>query len=172
MLNSFGILLGLPFLLACSNSAPQRPVANSLMNLSLSVQLSRTSLFSNDFEQYRLSGNNLYYECGNFARENYKPREQKVLILSPDQQSELANLAQEVIGKSAEHKNWDAPGKNDSIADPGRAILSVELGRESAEIKTSLDALVESDYAQPRELVRLLRTSAQNPCGSLKFFGL
>ena len=159
-------------LLGCSASAPERPVADSLQRLSLSVQLSRTSLFSNEFEQYRLSGNSLFFECGNFARNNYKPREQQVLVLSSDALTELVEKSQDLIDSLPAHAKWDEPGKNDSVADPGQASLLIELGRDRSELKTSLDAIVNDDAAAARNLVRALRHSAGNPCGNQKFFGL
>lgn len=151
---------------------PSRQVADSLQSLSLSLQLSRVSLFSSDFEQYRLSGNSLFFECGNFARSTFKPREQKVLVLNNDAQADLVEKAQAFVDSLSSHGKWEEAGKNDSVADPGQASLLVELGRQRSELKTSLDAVANDDAPEARNLVRALRRSAGNPCGSQRFFGL
>ena len=171
-LTSFALLALAAILGGCGSSQAPRQVADSLQSLSLSMQLSRVSLFSSDFEQYRLSGNSLYYECGYFARATFKPREQKVLVISSDALNDLAEKAQALADSLPTHGKWDDPGKNDSVADPGQANLLIEFGRNRSELKTSLDAITNDDSAQARNLVRALRQSAGYPCGNQKFFGL
>ena len=145
---------------------------------SIELFLSRTSMTSTDFEQYKLSYNSVYFECGEIRRGRYLPRHQEFIDVASDLQQEIFSAANTTLDDRARNElALDPPGKNKNLADPGVFTLTiVPSSGETVILSTSLDSVTNRGRELERDmekLARLLRKSAgNNVCGSPSFYGL
>ena len=160
----------------CSTSTPQPPPPHSSVQAS-EVFLSRGSLTGTSFEQYKLTAGQLYYECGTMNRNRYAASEQDLLQLSPEAEGAIQDLARSfdtLFGQPP--PRLDPPGNSNGVFDPGQASFVVSNGKETREIRTSLDTIANASSPLPGRLKRFvmaLRGAVpKEPCGSSAFFGL
>jgi len=140
--------------------------------------LSRASLTSTDFEQYKLSNSSVYFECGEIRRGRFLPRQQEFIEVAPELQNEIFAAANTTLDHRTKNKyELDPPGKNKNLADPGIFTLTiVPASGEPVLLPTSLDSITERGRELERNmerLAKLMRKSAgNNVCGSPSFYGL
>lgn len=165
-------------LAACAETvAPGSPVAPSNIS-SLELTVSRASLYSTDFEHYKLEGSNLFYECGELQRNRFIARMQEIEKPAEDLSAAVQVAASDLLTvKDTTAYTLPAPGKNAHLADPGILTLVVTGdGGRKEEFKTSLDdTLSGSSKLLDRllEVSRRLRGLPSNPpCNSKVFYGM
>lgn len=166
----------------CSLLFDRAPEAEiDLSPVSYQLYLTRSSLESTDFEQYKLLSTGLFFECGSIHRGRSDTKDQGIWQIDP----EALRATQQAAFKILEHMKQmkrdsppavDVPGTNAGLADPGKFLLTVRSGDATAELKTSLD-YVERDQAiiagDAKRFAQLLRSSlAQPPCGNWDFYGI
>ena len=143
---------------------------------SLDLFMSRSSLTETEFEQYSISGDSLFSECGLVERGRFVAKVQNVTTIAPDTASELvaATFAVHQLVKE-KRPSFDPPGTKASPFDPGTYALKSSCGGEPLDIKTSFDAVVNGETkptAALGKLTKTLRLAAANGCGGRNFFGL
>lgn len=163
----------------CSLLFDRAPEAEiDLSPVSYQLYLSRSSLESTAFEQYKLLPTGLFFECGSIYRGRSDTKDQGIRQIDP----EVLRATQQAAFKILEHMKRDSPpavdvpGTNAGLADPGKFLLTLRSGDATAEVKTSLD-YVERDQTiiarDAKRFAQLLRSSlAQPPCGNWDFYGI
>jgi hypothetical protein len=143
---------------------------------SIEVFLSRTSLQTTEFEQYKFAGGKLFFECGEIRRGRFAPEDQEFIEVEPDIREALdasgGDLAQYLAGRKY---SLDKPGKNSSLLDPGQLYLTMRFGGQTTEIRTSLDSVTEPDSGTERKIATFVEelrgATPKEPCGNRTFYG-
>ena len=162
---------------ACSVEAPLAASATKSSKIdSIELFMSRASASSQDFEQLKLSNNQLYKECGPINRGRFAPLSQEFVTIERARNQELLDLAANLSDFVRTHgSSFEKPGTNKSFADPGQVLITLE-GAPNLEIKASLDSI--SNAKNPAEskvkkLVESMRGAAGGTlCGNQQFYGI
>jgi hypothetical protein len=161
----------------CWSSEPPTPNEQPAV-VSYSLFLSRGSLTSNDFEQYRSLPEGLFAECGDVQRGRAHTSYQGIEPIQPETTSAIAAKAQEVIEqlKADEPPLFDAPGTGTGFTDPGKFTLLLGVEGNRHEVRTSLD-WVEQQHTlfakRLNTLTQLIRgVPARALCGNGEFYGV
>ncbi len=171
-----GLFVGgaLALLSGCAPATPPAPPSPPLKSLDLFM--TRSSLTSTEFEQYSLSEDSLFGECGVVERGKFIAQTQKVAALSPEMSAALAEASCAVLRSIEGRKlSFDPPGTKPSPLDPGAFALKTGCGDTPVEVKTSFDTVVNGETKQTEalgKLTRLVRLAAVEGCGGRTFFGL
>lgn len=159
----------------CFSSSPPASEALTVGKVGIEVYLSRAALDKVEFEQYRLVGNKLFYECGELKRGRSAPKEQNVSAPSETSQVVLSNLIDSTV-KLETKEQLDAPGNNSDLMDPGKAFFTLDSNGTKREFKTSLDAIEEGSTETAEQLLDIvlyLRGAAKGAlCGNIEFYGI
>ena len=168
-------------LVACSSSEPSPPPAETTAKLASSIELdallTRASIQSTDFEQFKLFNGKLYKECGQIKRGRFTPAEQDLLTLSAEPAQRLNTQAQELWQQLVPSApKLPEPGTNKNFADPGKVIITLRSSGAAREAKTSLDSVTnqgEQTLVKIKRLLELLRGEAGGKlCNNQTFYGL
>lgn len=162
---------------ACS-TIKQAPPSVENEKLSYQLYLSRSSMQGTDFEQYKLTPQGLFYECGIIHRGRPEVKSQGIQALEGDALQGTRELAQKISADlgTTQPPLFDPPGSNAGFADPGKFLLSLVIGDQAREVKTSLDGVekartrVEGHAKEFAESVRGSVTTSL--CGSHDFYGI
>lgn len=186
MRRTLGLFLLCPLLVGCGATAP-----SSLPNdaqpppqvASLGVYLARGSLFHTpEFEQYRLSGNTLFVECGVVRGGRPQSRDRHVFRLSPGELETLnENSAALIDFLQRRGSSFEDPGSQLGFTDPGQARISIKRvaaphtsaspadsavdasSNQVTELRTSLDEVASESLTSPlRKTVTSLRAIARD----------
>lgn len=185
------------FLVLCTTSCAtmfgdsgeeQRPVR---VNSSLVVDIfaARGFLGGADYEQYKLSGGELWRECGHVpqpstvktgatgpTKAGLSPVERRIDSPTRPELSELLNAAEAVLTESAtKRERLPTPGGISSLVDPGVVELRISLDGKQRTFITSVDAM--SDGGSPvakslRALFERVRGVGPVICKAPTFFGV
>jgi len=144
---------------------------------SLEVYLSRASLSGVDFEQYKISGETLFFECGILKRGHHQVKGELVEKLKARQRQELASktwgLSQSLTGLK---EPFEKPGQSRNMFDPGRISVLAELPNRKIEIESSLDSIASPQNRAQTATLRLVgfvRGLVSNePCGLRDFYDI
>jgi hypothetical protein len=166
-------------LTACSTlwstqSAPEGEAATAPVE-SAELFLAHGSLLKNEFEQYRLSGTMLFFECGEYRRSRHDALEQDVLEISGPQLAAVSDEAARLLRLSERGANAPSPGTGTGFSDPGRLELTLKAGSGRLAIATSINWAVDSDGGVPSALESFaagLRGLAKSRCGNQGFYGI
>lgn len=164
--------------LACSSNPGAIPSAEESASIhSIELFMSRASMIDAEFEQFKLTGNRLYKECGTIRQGRHYPQMQDIDALPEDVAQAIRNQATVV---ASQPQNFDpliipGPGKSSGMFDPGILNLTIK-GKESLDIKTSFDSIGDADRLSEKDvknLVSLLRQAAGGRiCDNAQFFGI
>jgi len=152
------------------------PGENSAVSYTLYV--SRSSLTTTEFEQYKLLPSGLYSECGTIHRGRPETRQQTIEKIDADKVVKSGELARELFGvlSSLDHSSVDAPGTSSGLADPGKYTLTVQLGDKKVDLTTSFDFVERqrsSISARAYILTQMIRSMpSRTLCGNQDFFGI
>lgn len=179
-MSSRSLLLLLTCLLPVSCSifaSSPAPLGNDRKVDALELFVSRASLGTVEFEQYKVSEGLLFAECGAISRGRFVPREQNSFDLSSEEQQRISGKAAEFLAFTAQENLSLAPaGDNSSLADPGQFYLTLVMPEGRKEFMTSLDAVTNADgrtQEKLKEMAELIRrSSAFGHCGLKDFYGL
>jgi hypothetical protein len=174
---SFAATLSLLALSGCSalwSSAPKTPAPPVQ---SIELYLSRGSSQGSDFEQFKLSGDSLYKECGPIKRGRQYAAEQEVVPLPSEYRPLIDEAAAAVISAlSVPNTVLAKPGASSGIFDPGEISLALKTEQTKVKVATSLDTVSDPDGPTEEKilkLVKLVRTAAGLPfCGTTQFYGI
>lgn len=162
----------------CGDAAPPAPENAEAPKAAVSgfeLFLSRTSFSDTEFEHYKLSGENLFVECGTQRHGRMVPRQQTLKKASPQAAELMNSAAAEILSRLRSQKpSLESPGTNRSPADPGEFLLTFDSAEGSKSIRTSLDAAANDKVGFGRDLAsfaELVRGSS-NACGTQSFYGL
>jgi hypothetical protein len=140
--------------------------------------MTRGSLTSQEFEQYKTLPQGLFVECGSIHRGRPQTQYQGVEKGSPEQNqsAQLAALELLQVLNSEDSVKFDSAGSGTGFADPGKFTLTINNDGKKREIKTSLDWVEQKRTAFSTKLhafTRLVRgIPATPPCGSMEFYGI
>lgn len=158
----------------CHSPASTHPPDTAITSLDLFM--TRSSLLSTDFEQYSLTEDGLFGECGVVENGRFVAKTQTLSEISPTQRSAIVAATYGLGQMLAEKQpSFDPPGTKASPFDPGTFSLKAALGDEPFEVKTSFDSVVNGETRPTerlRTLARLIRDSAVEGCGANTFYGL
>lgn len=174
------LLLAGTFLLAtvgCSTASPPEAPADFHPS-SIELYLSRANLVETEFEQFKAQGSKLFIECGKIRRGRFVPQNQDIFPLSESEQAALYSKAYAV--KHFANRDFDKPGDNSSLIDPGQALVTITVpasqGEEKTSVKTSVDAVSSqispADTAVYQLASTLRKASGGSPCGNKSFYGI
>lgn len=159
-----------------------KPAGAPIEPESVELYLSRATLVDTDFEQYKLTGSRLFYECGKVQGGRQAPQKQNVIKLDPHELEELYGLATEVAAFANNYELvLDEPGASRNMFDPGQFLLKLEGQTGSLPIRTSLDSVTTDSKTSTTLLKKLgaaLRANVlqnipeQSICGKRKFYDL
>lgn len=146
--------------------------------VSFDLSISRASLTTTEFEQYKSMPIGLFAECGTIHRGRADTRDQKIEKVDAERLQEAGVLAYHLFERlSAEERPpVDEPGTNASLADPGKYTLKLRVGDKQAELLTSLDfverrqASIATDANRFTQVVRALPSGIM--CGNSDFYGI
>jgi hypothetical protein len=144
---------------------------------SLELFFQRASLSTNEFEQYKVNGEKLFFECGAVRRGRFVADKQEFVSFPPNFSERYEQrLAQVVAALDGNNNEFDSPGRARGLADPGIFLLEVQLVNGVKSVKTSFDSVVDPNSKAEEELqqlAKLLRGAAGGEvCGNKSFFGL
>lgn len=163
-------------LLACSTQPPAPPKAIHPIN-SVALYMARGDLLAApQFEQYKLSNNKLFGECGKVLKAGPVAAAQDLSQVDPQQLASINAAASEIIELlKSEESNLSEPGGISGFMASGKLEITIQSGDNSSKLETSLNSIAEpSSLAEKRvhNLVELLRGTAPNQCGNRQFFGI
>jgi hypothetical protein len=165
----------------CSALFPERqapPAAESVAEVFFNLSLSRASLTTTEFEQYKSMPTGVFAECGTIHRGRPDTRDQRVEKVDAEKLHEAHALAYRLFERlsSEERPPVDDPGTNASLADPGKYTLKLRVADKQVELLTSLDfverrqASIATDANKFTQVVRALPSSVM--CGNNDFYGI
>ncbi len=167
------LIVGFLALASCS-TAPSAPAPTDYRTNSIELYLSRANLVEAEFEQFKTQGNKLFVECGKIRRGRFVPEAQDVFPLS-DAELQRLNEGAWSVAQFLDH-DFDSPGDNSSLADPGQAYFTIQDSQKKAEIKTALDSVTSqttpADTALYDLASALRKASGGAPCGNRSFYGI
>ena len=172
------ILTGCGFI----NFSGDKNQQNDNLNIdSVDLYVSRASLTRTEFEQYKITKQKFYYECGKINGSMPKPEVQNVKNLSLNDYSQISKLASDIVNFQNRHElNLDKEGKSTSMFDAGQFILTISAGAKPVEIKTSLDSITSATKTSENYLKLIAKkireialiNSGSSLCGNRKFYEL
>lgn len=147
-------------------------------DVSFNLSMSRASLATTEFEQYKSMPVGLFAECGTIHRGRADTRDQKIEKVDAERLKEARVLAWRLFERlSAEERPpVDEPGTNASLADPGKYALKLRVADKQVELLTSLDfverrqASIATDANKFTQVVRALPSGVM--CGNSDFYGI
>jgi hypothetical protein len=160
-------------------SDAQAPInSENVPEVSFNLSLSRASLTTTEFEQYKSMPAGLFAECGTIHRGRPDTRDQRVEKVDAEKLHEARVLAYRLFERlSADDRPpVDQPGTNASLADPGKYTLKLRVADKQVELLTSLDfverrqASIATDANNFTQVVRALPSSVM--CGNNDFYGI
>lgn len=142
----------------------------------LLISYSRSTLGRTDFEQYRLAGDQLIWECGRISAGRYNPQTQKVSIVPPATLATIKDLGAKIHRLVTEKGSvFEKPGTTPEFFDPGQFTLVLEQAQTPATVKTTFDS-VAIPNANREQLLNKLTLAvrsvvvAEKPCGIEEFY--
>lgn len=164
--------------LGCSNrtvTALPEPIGREIEYIEL--YMSRASSSGTEFEQYKVSPGGIYMECGDIYRGRPTPVTQDFKNSSPELLNSLTPLAEDIISTmKKDPQKLEAPGKSNSMFDPGILNLSIGIGNDKLDLHTSVDAAVNAINPLERKIKRLIQTIrnrlGNSDCGKNDFYGI
>jgi hypothetical protein len=156
---------------------PQVPPPEEIQLESLSLYYGRSRMGGAAFEQFKITGNTMYAECGNISGGRHAAQDQKLLTLSQVEIDDLKGKAWSVQRYVAElDAKFDPPGGTSGMFDSGRLTLNLQFANGPIKVDTSFDSIVngtEGRSAVVASLAAAVRKAAGDKlCGSSSFFGL
>jgi hypothetical protein len=143
---------------------------------SLELFVQRSSVTTSEFEQFKVVGERLFYECGTVSRGRFVPDTQQFVSFPETMVEQYQTRLSRVVALLGPDQVFDAPGKAAHMADPGIFSLHVEIAENQHEVRTAFDSVVSPDTRVERELhalARILRAAAGGEiCGNRHFYGL
>jgi hypothetical protein len=151
---------------------------------SLRLYLAKGSFSTTEFEQFSLSSNSLFFECGKIRRGKNIPESQGIVSLEGATSSEIVLLGMEILGRAAtsDPLSLAEPGNLKGFMDSGKVVLNLSTkDNRTAEINTGLNQVSEPLTSLERSLLKLsklLRAQVKNSrgsdilCGNDIFFGI
>ena len=165
------------FFSGCSYISPFEQEAAPEDVKSLELYLRRSSISETDFEQYKISGSRLFYECGMLRTGRTFPGTNNIVSLNEDQLSAFRTKAWEFVNYYNQNKpSLEEPGTGSGMADPGLLTLRIRIGDTTLELKTSVDSV--SEKKTPLEsrlngLATLIRSLPKETlCSNVDFYRL
>lgn len=164
---------------AVFSSDGQPPISSeSVPEVAFNLSMSRASLTTTEFEQYKSMPVGLFAECGTIHRGRPDTRDQRVEKVDAEKLHEARVLAYRLFERlsSEEQPPVDEPGTNASLADPGKYTLKLRVGDKQVELLTSFDfierrqASIASDANRFTQVVRALPSHIM--CGNNDFYGI
>lgn len=160
---------------ACSSTSSTVDTTDPL--LSFELYYSRASINGAEFEQFKLSDNSLFFECGTIRGGRYFASEQELTSVSPELLSNLNGKANAIVKLLSMSKTeLPASGSSKHLADPGEFKLLLNHKTSEHSITTAFDPIAEPSSLIERrvnEFTLLVRSVAKEGlCGNLSFFGL
>lgn len=168
-------------LCGCFGSSTESPPAvqsADVSKVSYTLYMTRGSLTSQEFEQYKTLPQGVFLECGTIHRGRPQTAFQGLETGAAERQDPAKIAAHEVLAllASGEEPKIDEPGTGTGFADPGKFILTISDGGAKREIKTSLDWVEQkrtSFASKLHSFGELVRAIPSNPpCGNSEFYGL
>jgi len=171
----FLLALGSLCAAACSLS-PQAPAATEIPLQSVSLYYHRGSSTGASFEQFKLSGDRLFFECGSVSGGRHAAKEQKIITISPEQLERIKIDAWQVRRYVEDlQAKFKPPGSSGTIFDPGKLSVALQFSDGPHKLETSFDSVAtgtEGKAAIVRTLAQDLRKAAgDNLCGRATFYG-
>jgi hypothetical protein len=148
---------------------------------SIELYISRASLSRAEFEQYKISRNRIFNECGKVYGGRQTSEQQNLVKLDDKDLSEINELAGNILAFNKKHElNLDKPGTSTSMYDAGQFNLKIQQDSGTTEIKTSLDSVTTASKTSEDNLAKLakklrqlaLDNSNQSLCGNRRFYDL
>jgi|GEM_PF-3283408 len=149
---------------------------------SVELYLARGSLMGAEFEQFKLFGQQLYYECGEIKGGRQHPMTQNIAELSAGQLEALKLKAYALLKELRDNKpRFEEAEKSLGFAGPGQLYATVIFNNQPLHVKTALDSISTPSSEAAALLGRLaieLRRQAQELeggrtlCGNAAFYGL
>ncbi len=144
------------------------------------VVLSHDSLQLTEFEQYRLSGNRFFAECGVVNGGRFSPETQNLYRLSDDDAARIRQLLSAAWASAPlTQAKLLPPGTGGGVFDPGSFSLTIRNQSGETKTQSSLDEISNSVGGVEERLrvfiVNLRRTASDHGfelCGNTLFFGL
>lgn len=142
----------------------------------LLISYNRSTLGRTDYEQYRLVGDKLLWECGRISAGRYNPQTQRVSIVTPEKLALIksfgAQIHRLVIEKRAK---FATPGTTPEFFDPGQYTLTLEQRKTPATVKTTFDSVAIPQATREHLLNKLTLAvrgvvADQVPCGIKEFY--
>ena len=162
---------------------PQNTKSTSIIS-AVRLYIAKGNFTSTEFEQYSLSGNSLFFECGMIRRGKNIPSAQGVIQLKDSSSSAVVLLGMEILGRAAVSNplSLAEPEDQKSFADSGKVILNLQTkDNKSAQLNTALNEVSDPLTALERNILKLskmLRAEVKDVrgdealCGNESFFGI
>ena len=172
IMKKYLLIISLLFISACSSNQASETSAPVPQHIKLYI--SRSSLYNTEFEQYTLSGDILFHECGKISNGRHQAGRQGVIKLENLTLEDLAQASAEVNESAMRNKeDLNKSGNNSDLFDPG--VFQLEMDGLNSEIKTSLDSVTAGTGPLERKLRNLaetIRKSAEEKLCGKEFYGL
>ncbi len=178
------LLLGALALLQCCTffgepdaPPPLSPTTTPPALNSIEIFLSRSELRKTDFEHFKIEGSSLFIECGEIHRGRNSPREQSLTHIETASAEAIAHSTWELASEiSKQHPQFDEPGKNSDLADPGQLFVNIDFEGTALKVETSLDSISPATSTATALLLTLTeqtRSAAGGTlCGLEQFYGV
>lgn len=163
---------------------PRTHKQSSSIISSVRLYLAKGSFATTEFEQFSLSGNSLFFECGKIQRGKNIPAAQGIITLNNEGASELILMGMEILGRASvsDPLSLATPGDLRGFADSGKIILNLQTkDNKSAQLNTGLNEVAEPATILERNILKLTQTlraqvkekrGSEGLCGNESFFGI
>ena len=170
-------LIPLMLLSACAATKKTADMPEDFSVTETALYLSRASLHSTDFEQYKLNGFKLFQECGSIRKGRHIPAHQQLFDLDENKHHKLMQSVWSVLKLAHDGKAQLAdPGENNTMFDPGRLFLTIKGNGNTLKLHTSLDTVSDANSDAEEALNTLARDirglTKPAACGNPSFYGL
>jgi|GEM_PF-6913424 len=142
------------------------------------ISFNRSTLGKTEYEQYRLAGSTLIWECGRISAGRYNPQQQSIKVASPAQVAKILDLGGEVHRLVTEKGAvFQSPGTSPEFFDPGQYTLTLERDTTPVTVRTTFDS-VAVPQANREHLLNKLTLAVRGilieagtlPCGKKEFY--
>lgn len=135
---------------------------------SVRVYMAKGTFASTEFEQFSLSKNALFFECGKLIRGKNIPAAQGVIPLEDSSSSDIVMLAMEILGRASlsDPLSLQQSEKIKSFGGSGKVILNLQTkNNKSAQMVLPLNEITEPFTELERNVLKLavmLRTAVKD----------
>lgn len=162
--------------LSSNENSNTKSLENKNQITAINIFLAKGNLEHAEFEQFKISGSDFYYECGRHHSKKYKATQNKLIALNSQDSEKIQLAAQEIATTITQNKiSWKEPGDGESFFDNGKVEVALTIDQKIEKIETSVSSLAQPVNSSERQLIKLIETIrgvSGTICNNASFYGI